>query len=102
MRNLWFISEQDQASKGMDFYEKNKGEDILYLARILKIVDVYDALTHQRCYRPEIYTPEQALRIMQTMCLQFDPEIHQKFNEYINGTEVLNIERSKSKCLKAR
>jgi len=76
-----------------------KGEDILYLARILKIADVYDALTHKRCYRPEIFGFKEALLIMGKMKEQFDPRIYSEFTKYI-AAEIFQIERRKLQCLK--
>jgi putative two-component system response regulator len=52
-----------------------KGEEIPVAARILSIVDVYDALTHDRVYRPA-FPEEVALRMMQAnRGTQFDPEL---------------------------
>ena len=39
------------------------GEEIPYLARILQILDVYDALTHERCYK-RAYSPIEAIAIL--------------------------------------
>jgi len=49
------------------------GEQIPLAARILSIVDVYDALTHDRVYRPAL-SEEDALEVMSKgRGTQFDP-----------------------------
>ena len=48
---------------GTGYPDRLKGEDIPLSARILTIVDVYDALTSKRSYR-EAFSPEAALSIM--------------------------------------
>lgn len=49
------------------------GEAIPEAARIVSIVDVYDALTHDRVYRPAI-AEETVLSMMRSeQCAQFDP-----------------------------
>lgn len=55
------------------------GTDIPQSARIVTVVDVYDALTHDRVYRPAV--PEkQALAIMRAgRASQFDPEVFDAF-----------------------
>ncbi|MFA5872960.1 MAG: HD domain-containing phosphohydrolase [Anaerolineales bacterium] len=55
------------------------GDAISLSARILAIVDVYDALTSNRPYRPA-FSPEKALEIIRGEAgQQFDPEVVQAF-----------------------
>jgi putative two-component system response regulator len=55
------------------------GEQIPLPARILSIVDVYDALTHDRVYRPAMLE-EEALELMSKGCgTQFDPFLFSVF-----------------------
>jgi HD-GYP domain-containing protein (c-di-GMP phosphodiesterase class II) len=57
-------------------------------ARILRIADVFDALTTARSYRRRL-TPEEALAIMEGDEGSFDPEIFSIFKELfpeITGT----------------
>ena len=46
---------------GTGYPDQLKGEDIPLLARILSVVDVYDALTTERPYKPAL-TPDHAIR----------------------------------------
>jgi len=56
-----------------------KGEEIPLEARIFAVVDVWDALTSDRPYRPA-WTMEKALEyIRQGVGSHFDPEIVEKF-----------------------
>lgn len=57
------------------------GEDIPLSARIVSVVDVYDALVHERVYKPAI--PEaEALKIMEAEAgAHFDPNV---FSAFIN------------------
>lgn len=52
-----------------------RGEEILFEGRLVAVADVFDALTHDRVYRPA-YALDEALEIMHTgRGTQFDPDI---------------------------
>ncbi|ENK1245067.1 HD-GYP domain-containing protein [Clostridium sp. FAM 1755] len=55
-----------------------EGKSIPMAARILRIADVYEALTSDRCYR-KAYTREAALEIMQKEKNIYDPKILELF-----------------------
>ncbi|NLE96340.1 MAG: HD domain-containing protein [Dehalococcoidia bacterium] len=56
-----------------------KGEQIPLLARVFSVVDVYDALTSERCYRPA-WPREKALEyIRQHAGSEFDPLVVEAF-----------------------
>jgi cyclic di-GMP phosphodiesterase len=56
-----------------------KGESIPLAARVVTVADVFDALTHERPYKPA-WTVEAALEEMKTMSGKvFDPKILNKF-----------------------
>jgi len=57
------------------------GEDIPLSARILSIVDVYDALVNNRIYKPAIPHDETVQIIMNGSNTQFDPGILKAFYE---------------------
>lgn len=63
------------------------GEEIPFGARILTVVDCYDALTTNRPYRPR-YAREQALELLRRESGRtFDPSILEKFLEIIASLE---------------
>jgi len=52
-----------------------KGNDIHIFARIVAVADVFDALTHKRCYK-EAWPIEKVIRVMsESSGSHFDPEI---------------------------
>ncbi|HSE97177.1 MAG TPA: HD domain-containing phosphohydrolase, partial [Blastocatellia bacterium] len=64
-----------------------KGEDIPLGARIITVVDCYDALTTNRPYRPR-FSREQALELMRRESGRtFDPAVLDKFFEIIDSLE---------------
>ncbi|MEZ4388868.1 MAG: HD domain-containing protein [Candidatus Krumholzibacteriia bacterium] len=82
---------------GRGYPNQLAGEDIHIFGRIVSIVDVFDALTSDRCYRPAMPL-EKALGIMQEgRGTQFDPELLDlfmaHFGEFARLTEVINRER---------
>ena len=52
-----------------------KGEEIPLAARVVSIVDVYDALVNTRCYKPAFTHEESIAIIMESRGLQFDPDL---------------------------
>lgn len=78
---------------GNGYPDKLKGEDIPLLARIMSIVDVYDALTSKRPYK-EPYTHEKAMAIIAAASgSQFDPNLIKHF---------MNMGDSIKECLDAK
>ncbi|MCM8801046.1 MAG: response regulator [Candidatus Omnitrophica bacterium] len=65
---------------GSGYPEGLKGEEIPLSARIVSIVDTYDALTSDRSYR-KAYTHEEAIEIMMKEKHRFDPRVWQVFIE---------------------
>jgi len=64
---------------GLGYLNGLSGTTIPQSARIVAVVDVYDALTHDRVYRPAL-PEEQALTIMREgRASQFDPEVFDAF-----------------------
>ena len=54
---------------------RKKNQDILYLARILKVADVFDAMTSNRSYHSP-YLPSEVMEyIMARSGMEFDPEV---------------------------
>ena len=76
---------------GEGYPDKLKGEKIPLMARILHIVDVFDAVTSNRSYRLSMKT-EQALDILRSgKGTQFDPDLVDIFiSNYIKPTKINN------------
>ena len=85
---------------GKGYPDGLKGEEIPEIARIIAVVDAYDAMTSNRCYRDAI--PQHIVReeLVKGMRLQFDPNIARimiqlidldteyKMKEYISGANA--------------
>jgi putative nucleotidyltransferase with HDIG domain len=65
---------------GSGYPDGLKGEAIHYAARILRLADVFDALTTARSYRRQL-TPEEALALMTGDEGSFDPDLLAVFLE---------------------
>jgi len=65
---------------GSGYPEGLKGNAISLAARIIRITDMYDALTSERSYRPA-YNSERAFGVMKNKSHYFDPSL---FKEFIN------------------
>lgn len=50
------------------------GEEIPLFGRIVAVVDVFDALTHERCYKPAIETSVALQILREARGTQFDPD----------------------------
>lgn len=77
---------------GKGYPEGLCGRDIPFAARVMAIVDVYDALTSARVYKPA-FSHEKAVEIMtEEMGKQFDPIMCgiflQSFAEFVPETEI--------------
>jgi putative nucleotidyltransferase with HDIG domain len=60
-----------------------QGEEIAIEARIVQVADVFEALTHDRCYRPA-WSVEKAVEYMNDMKgRQFDPMVLDAFNKHL-------------------
>ncbi len=59
-------------------------EEIPYLARVLQILDVYDALTHERCYK-RAYSPIEAIAILliETTKGYYQPDLVAEFMTFL-------------------
>lgn len=71
---------------GTGYPDRLKGEDIPLLARILQVVDIFDALTTARSYKPA-FTKEEALEILQEEAAKGwrDPELVSLFVSMQHG-----------------
>jgi HD-GYP domain-containing protein (c-di-GMP phosphodiesterase class II) len=58
-----------------------KGEEIPMESRIVSVIDAYDAMISNRCYRPGLSHDEAVRRLLQSGGTQFDPFVVQTFVE---------------------
>ena len=79
---------------GSGYPDGLKGKDIPFLARILCIVDVFDALSTKRVYRGA-FSKDKTLEIMKKMQKDFEPQLFEKFLEFMKHFDV--IEENKFK-----
>jgi putative two-component system response regulator len=65
------------------------GDEIPLLAQIFQLVDIYDALTHERPYK-QAYTPQESLNLMfqETEKGWRSPVLMEKFAEFIGTQEI--------------
>lgn len=69
---------------GKGYPQQLSGEDIHIYGRIVALADVFDALTHNRCYK-EAWEPQKALEYIQGLKGdQFDPQLVDIFAEHFD------------------
>lgn len=69
---------------GSGYPEGLKGEDILLGARILCVVDAYDAMTDDRVYRKALSHDEAVTELKCLSGRDFDPQVVKPFLEIVN------------------
>ncbi|MDD5617821.1 MAG: PAS domain S-box protein, partial [Candidatus Omnitrophica bacterium] len=80
-----YVLHHHEKYDGTGYPDGLKGENIPLGARIISIVDVYEALTADRPYRKAM-SKEEALKIIQDNSgIQFDPKIAEAFIELLKG-----------------
>jgi len=73
---------------GSGYPDGLKGDEIPFLARILALADVFDALTTRRIYRAA-FSLKEAMEIMEKMKSHFDPELFEKFKIFIKKHGII-------------
>ncbi|MCR4435859.1 MAG: HD-GYP domain-containing protein [Clostridiales bacterium] len=71
-----------------------KGDKIPFLARMISVCDVFDALTSDRPYR-KAYSIDKAMQIMNRCKGQFDPELLYHFTS--KAPKILHVDEVKAK-----
>jgi HD-GYP domain-containing protein (c-di-GMP phosphodiesterase class II) len=56
-----------------------KGNDIPLVSRIICVIDAFDAMVSNRCYRPGLPHSDAIARLLQNSGSQFDPEVLKAF-----------------------
>nr|WP_246351340.1 HD domain-containing phosphohydrolase [Deinobacterium chartae] len=74
---------------GSGYPDGLSGEGIPLVARIFSLVDVYDALTSERPYKPP-WSAHQSLNYIEAQSgIQFDPELSRQFVQLLRAEELL-------------
>ncbi len=81
---LPIIRHHHEAVDGGGYPDGLRGEDIPLEARILRIVDGYDAMISERPHRPALSQAEALEAIQQESGQVYDPSLLQAFNELVN------------------
>jgi putative two-component system response regulator len=73
---------------GQGYPDRLAGEAIPYLVRIVQILDVYDALTHERCYK-RAYSSSEAISILLTETAKgfYQSELISEFIAYLESED---------------
>jgi HD-GYP domain-containing protein (c-di-GMP phosphodiesterase class II) len=75
---------------GSGYPRELQGIDIPLAARIFAVVDVWDALTSHRPYRPA-WTPEKALDYIREQSGQhFDPQVAAAFFDFVHESNLIS------------
>ncbi|GAB4465634.1 MAG: response regulator [Elainellaceae cyanobacterium] len=74
---------------GSGYPDGLKGNDIPYLAQVFQMIDIYDALTHERPYKVAL-SPEESLKIMAEEAAKGwrNPELMEKFVAFIGAQAI--------------
>lgn len=85
---LPLIRHHHERFDGSGYPDGLRGQDIPLLARVFQLVDIYDALTNDRCYRKAL-SPADALETMsdETRRGFWDPEIFDEFVALMGSEE---------------
>jgi len=65
-----------------------RGEEIPIGARVIAVVDTYDAITSARPYQPALAKEEAIRELMQNVGTQFDPRVVRAFIEVVGDEDV--------------
>jgi putative two-component system response regulator len=73
---------------GHGYVDGLAGQDIPFLARIVSVVDAYDAMTNARPYRPALQVEEAVRRLEEGAGSQWDPEVTAVFVQMVKRGKV--------------
>lgn len=89
-RSLSIILSHHERWDGEGYPNRLREDNIPLLARMFSLIDVYDALTHERPYK-SAWSKEQTVEYLMKMAgHQFDPELAEKFVAMISRTATGN------------
>ncbi len=78
---------------GKGYPQGLKGSDIPLLARIISIIDAYDAMTHDRVYKKAMSVENALAEIERCSGTQFDPTISEHFIQIIRKSYLIENDR---------
>jgi HD-GYP domain-containing protein (c-di-GMP phosphodiesterase class II)/c-di-GMP-binding flagellar brake protein YcgR len=76
-----------EATNGSGYPEGLSGIDIPYFARVAHVVDVFDALTSARVYKPALSRQDSLALMRNEMPGSFDTKLFGEFIRYIGGSD---------------
>lgn len=74
-----FTLHHHESFNGTGYPAGLKGHDIPLASRIVSVIDAYDAMVSNRCYRKGLPHDEAIRRLLSSSGLQFDPEVVRAF-----------------------
>lgn len=77
---------------GTGYPDGLKGEEIPLCARIMAVVDVYDALRSKRVYKPPFPHDESCATILEGSGTQFDPMVVEEFRHLADVFEGVSLD----------
>ena len=83
---LPIIRHHHEAFDGSGYPDGLKGDEIPFAARLLCLVDSYDAMTSPRSDRPAMSTPEALRGLVKNAGTKFDKSLIKDFIEFIKST----------------
>ena len=82
------IHQHHERWDGQGYPQRLRGADIIPEARILQVVDAYDAMMTDRPYRPALTEAKLLQQLREGTGSQFDPETAQVFIELVEGKKL--------------
>ncbi|MBD1853477.1 HD domain-containing phosphohydrolase [Leptolyngbya sp. FACHB-711] len=69
---------------GSGYPDRLRGDEIPFLAQVFQLIDIYDALTHERPYKPA-FSPQESLEIMmqETSKGWRNPDLMKRFADFV-------------------
>ncbi len=77
-KSLFAIKQHHEKLSGKGYPHKLKGDQVHRYGRIGAIVDFYDALTTERCYK-KAYSPFEAFQLLSEVKEDYDQQLIKKF-----------------------
>ena len=75
---------------GLGYPDGLRGEEIPYVARLITVVDAFDAMTHRRHYAKTKTLEEAKEELLNCSGTQFDPDIVNKFLEFLKPFDTVD------------